>query len=535
MSFTSVLFYFFLFLLSVLYFIVPKNYRWIILLIGSYIFYLYADVRLAVYIVFSTCSSYFGARLLKRKRTKYKAAAAEISESADKTALKAKNTKHKKQIIAIVLILNFAILAFFKYADTFVEYTNLFMGLIRAETQLSAMSLILPLGISFYTFQSMGYLIDVYREKIEPDKNIFKFALFVSFFPQLIQGPISRYDELSTQIYEGHKFDFTRVKHGIILILWGLFKKMVIADRIAVIVTRLYGHPEYYSGAYILLAIVSYSIQIYTDFSGGVDVARGTAQIFGIDLPQNFKRPYFAETLPDFWRRWHATLNAWWRDYIFYPITFSKGFLKLGKFCRKVFNAKYGKLIPIYFATMLVRIVNGLWHGADVKYIAFGIYHGTLIILGMLLEPLFTKLAQKLKIKTDTFSWKLFRILRTFGLVCIGRTFGRALNLKDSLYMIYSIRTLFIPYGGKGFGILVDGSLLTLGLTENALFVLFIAILILLFVDIMNEKGVRVREVIERQNILFQWMILLGLIFSIIIFGVYGGDYSSSAFIYQQF
>jgi alginate O-acetyltransferase complex protein AlgI len=535
MSFTSIVFLLFLLGLSVVYFLMPKKYQWVVLLVGSYVFYLSAGVELVFYILFSTLTAFFGARLLERLADSYKLASADALGAADKKALKATSTRRRKAVIALVLVLNFSILVFFKHFNAFAGYVNALLGLVQVDAQMPQLNLLLPLGISFYTFQSMGYLIDVYRTKFKADRNVAKFALFVSFFPQLIQGPISRYDDLAHQLYEGHKFDFDRMKKGAVLMLWGLFKKLVIGDRIAILVNTIFDKPSTYTGAYVLLGVVLYSIQIYADFSGGVDIARGAAQILGIDLADNFERPYFATTIPDFWRRWHATLNNWWRDYVFYPLTFSKGFSKFGKSCRKLFSAKWGKLIPVYTATMLVRVINALWHGASFKFIAFGLYHGALIILGMQLEPFFLKLANKLKINTECFSWKLFRILRTFALVCVGRIFLRADSFSGSLTLIKNTFTMFDAGHSRGLGILFDGSLLELGLTGNALFVLFLAVAVLFLVDLSNEKGLQLRDRLLQQNMLFQWIVLIALIVSVAVFGVYGPQYSATSFIYQQF
>ncbi len=536
MSFTSLIFIGFLALLCTVYFLTPKKYRWITLLIASYVFYISAGVQLLVFLIFSTASSFLAAHLLGHEVEKYKLASSDTEIPVEKVnALKISSARRKKLIIALVIVINFSVLVFFKYANVLTGYINIISGYLGTQVNIPRIDLLLPLGISFYTFQSMGYLIDVYRGKYAPDKNIAKFALFVSFFPQLIQGPISRYDDLASQLYKGHSFDYVRAKHGIMLMLWGFFKKMVIGDRIAILVGTVFSDYTQYSGMYIVIAIIMYSIQIYADFSGGVDIALGAAEVIGIKLPQNFERPYFAMTLPDFWRRWHVTLNSWWRDYVFYPVTFSKGFLSLGKKCRKFFGYKMGKLIPVFFATMLVRVINAFWHGASIKFLAFGLYHGFLIILGLQTESFFLNLAKKLKINTECFSWKLFRIVRTFLLVCIGRVFICAISFKESIAIFKSMFTMFESNTTTGINILFDGSLYTLGMNINVMFVLFLSILVLLIADIMKEKGMSIRQTIEKQNIVFQWIVIILAFITIAIFGVYGPNYNPTDFIYQQF
>jgi D-alanyl-lipoteichoic acid acyltransferase DltB (MBOAT superfamily) len=527
MPLTSLIFFLFLGIISVVYFLIPKRYQWIVLLLGSYVFYLYSDVRLIIYILFSTCTSFFGAKLIEKR------AFLAPDKSNPDELLTAKIAKQKKLILISVLILNFAILAYFKHLEAWIGYTNTALGLVGADFSFDNVSLILPLGISFYTFQSMGYLIDVYRGKVEADKNIAKYGLFVSFFPQLIQGPISRYDELAHQFFAPHKFDAIRAKHGIMLMLWGLFKKLVIADRIAIITKAILG-MEHIQGGYVIWLAIFYSLQIYADFSGGVDMARGAAQILGIDLPQNFLRPYFAKTMPEFWRRWHITLNNWWRDYIFYPVVFSEFSKKIGRYFRQRKRLKTAKLLPVYTATMIVRVVNAMWHGASVKYLVNGFYNGTIIILGMQLHPFFMKVAKILRINTECYSFDLFRMLRTFALVAVARLVTVAPRFKVSILMLAAVPKTFVGEMGSIVGIF-QSDFRELTFNGIAWLVLFFAIAVWFTADIINEREIVVRDLLEKQNMFFQWALIFILIFSILIFGVYGPSYDATEFIYQQF
>ena len=388
--------------------------------------------------------------------------------------------------------------------------------------------MLIPLGISFYTFQSMGYIIDIYRGQYKADKNIAKFALFISYFPQIIQGPISRYDQLAQQLYKGHCFSFERVKFGVQLILWGWFKKLVIADRISIIVNTIFDNYTEYTGAYLVLAALGYTIQIYADFSGGMDIARGVSQILGIDLVKNFERPYFATSISDFWRRWHITLGAWCRDYIFYPISFSKAFGKLGKKARKVFGDKFGKLVPVIIAQMITFITIGIWHGAEFKFIAYGLYQAIFIVGGIILEPHFKKIIKACRINTKTFAWKIFQIIRTFIIVVFGRFFSRGISFYAAITMIKN-SFVFNP------DIFFNGNILTLGITYREFILLIVCFTLWIVISVLQEKGYCIRELIERQNVLIRWMIYFIGVFSILIFGVYGQGYEATSFIYRGF
>lgn len=258
------------------------------------------------------------------------------------------------------------------------------MGLFDTGT------LLIPLGISFYTFQSAAYIIDLYRSKITADTNIAQFALFISFFHRLFR-PIPRYNNLALQLYEGHRFEFHNLTFGAELVLWGFFKKLIIADRVAVPCSQIFDNHADYSGLTVFMGFVFYTIQIYADFSGGIDIARGVAKCMGIEMPLNFARPYFSDSLSEFWRRWHMSLSFWCRDYIFYPVAMSKFFGRIGTDLRRLMGNHVGQLFPIIIAQFATFITIGIWHGAEFKYIAYGLYNGTIIVMGLLLEPFFVK------------------------------------------------------------------------------------------------------------------------------------------------
>lgn len=528
MSFTSVNFIIFLIIAVCCYFCIAKKYRWCVLLIASQLFYLFSSLNTYVFLLLSTITTFFGAIAIDKQTKDYKVYIKEHKESLDREQKKEikKNFQRKKVIAAaITMCINFGVLAFVKY---FRVYINMVGDALSIDWLHFDTGILIPLGISFYTFQSMGYIIDVYREQIPADKNIAKFALFVSFFPQIIQGPISRYDQLANQLYEGHSFDVQRVKFGIQLMLWGFFKKLIIADRVGILVDQVFDNYTEYQGFYLLCAVLGYTIQIYADFSGGMDIARGVAQIFGIDMVKNFERPYFATSIPDFWRRWHITLGGWCRDYIFYPISLSKTFGKLGKKSRKLIGERLGKLLPVIIAQLITFFTIGIWHGAEFKFIAYGLYQAVFIIGGIIFEPYIIKFTQLLKINTKAFSWRLFQIIRTFILIVIGRFFSRAVSFTAAITMMKD-SLIFNP------SIFFNGGILSLGLSSREFLLLLICIIFWIGISIIQEMGYSVREIIAKQNLWFRWLIYIVGIMAIVIFGVYGEGYDASSFIYRGF
>jgi D-alanyl-lipoteichoic acid acyltransferase DltB (MBOAT superfamily) len=437
-------------------------------------------------------------------------------------------SRQKKRILNAALLVIFGVLVFLKYTNFLVNSLIPLLKLVSINVTIPHLDLLLPLGISFYTFQSGGYLIDVYRGRIKPDTNLAKYALFVSFFPQIIQGPISRYDQLAQQLYQGHAFDYTRVKFGLQLILFGIFKKLVIADRAAIIVNTVFDHYTQYQGFTVLFAAMLYCVQIYCDFSGGIDIARGVAEVLGIRLAPNFMQPFFATSVSDFWRRWHISLSSWMRDYIFYPLSISPSFARLGKAARKLVGNDLGKMVPGFLAMQITFFVVGAWHGAKWKYIVYGVYNGFFISSELLLEPYFRRLKKRFKLNSEAFSWRLFQIFGTFFIISIGRYFSRAASMTDAINMLQQTFSVFNPW------VFLDGSIYKLGLNISDFNLLLVVIGLLLFIDLLHEKGFSIRLRLSEQNILFRWSIYMCAIFAVILFGIYG-DQHQIVFIYRGF
>ncbi len=531
MRFVSIEFLTFLAGVFLLYYQLPGKFRWIVLLIASYAFYAVFDYRCLLFILITTLSTYYAARLLGRENQRYERLLADNPhwKRLEKKAAKAQATRKKRRILLLALLLNFGILAVLKYYNFFAANVDSLLLQLGVQPVLPQFSLLLPLGISFYTFQAAGYVIDVYRNKYAPDGSLFRYALFVSFFPQLVQGPIGRYDQLAQQLYQPHRFDFTRCRYALQLMLWGYFKKTVIADRLAVLVTTVFDNYTSFDGALLFLAAAAYGVQIYTDFSGGIDIIRGAAQYLGIEMAENFRRPYFACSISEFWRRWHITLGAWMKDYLFYPLALSKPLNKLGRYLQKRCGLWIGKTLPTCLVSLMVFLVVGIWHGAEWRYVIYGLWNGGIIAFSTLAAPLYKQLRQLFHIQENSLPYRLFMMLRTFLLVTLGRYFVRSSSLPQAWAML---KQSFTDFHLSALG---NGGLLHLGLSNRALLLIGLCLLLLLAVGILQEKGYRLREQVDKWPVPVQFALELAAIFSVLLFGVYGPGYNAADFIYMQF
>ncbi len=535
MPFTSFRFFFFLALVIVAYYIVPKRFQWAILLAASYIFYLYSGIEQVFFIVgttlFTYCSGLFMQSLRNKNQKKIESFGEELTVDK-KRELKKEVAKKIHTVQVITVLINLGVLASLKYLNLFIGTANDMFTLFKWDASIPFVNLIVPLGLSYYTFNSIGYLIDIGRGKYAAERHLGKFALFVSFFPSVVQGPLNRFGDVGVQLKEPHKLEYDNLKNGALLILWGLFKKLVIADRVAIIARTVFadGFTDY-TGSHILFGVVAYSFQIYGDFSGGTDITRGVAQMMGINLPMNFERPFFSISLADFWRRWHMSLGAWMREYVFYPVMLCRPVSNLSKKMRKKHGTYAGKLVPSVAAPMVVFFLIGIWHGITSQYIVNGLYNALLISGSVAMVPVYKKLIEKLHINTETFSYHLFQILRTTVLLFISRIIVKAPSLKDALKMIKALFTSFDIDFLTG----LDGKIFTYGVGEKDMTVVIVSVLVLLVIGILQENGVKIRESLAKQNIIFRWGLILLLIAAILVFGVYGPDYNASDFIYGNF
>ena len=537
LSYVSFSFIIFISLTVLLYFALPlKKHRWVILLISSYLFYLFAGYKYIVFIVITTGSTYAVARWIDWMSRQYKDRLKTHKKEWDretKKKVKYEAKRNKRLAMALCLVLNFGILAFLKYYNFFAGGLNDVLGVFGIGFSVPTLKLFLPLGISFYTFQSMGYLVDVYREKYPAEKNVAKLALFVSFFPQIIQGPISFHDQLAHQLYEPHKMDFTRFKYGCELILWGYFKKLIIADRAVITIETVVNNLNAYNGTTLTFTVLLYALQLYADFSGGIDISRGIAQILGIDMAENFRRPYFSKSINEYWRRWHITLGAWMKEYVFYPLSLSNAFLNAGK---KIKATRFGstkagshiaKVLPTAFASLIVFLIVGVWHGASWKYVAFGLWNGGVIMFSILLKPLFENALRKLRINSDSILWKLFQLFRTFIIVCIGYVFDIAPSFKQAIQIMRMV--LCKQNLSEGLAQIKE--------VEMGYAFIAVGFIAMLLVSIVQERSssMSVRQRLDKLPFAFRWSFLLVIVLFVAIFGIYGPVFNASDFVYAQF
>ncbi len=529
MSITSAYFVFFLFLLFLLFYLCPVRHRWLVLLAGSVCFYLVAGaIRFLPFLVFTSGVVWICARQIGRC---YEALDEKLkAEGLDRTAKKALREQYRKKarrLLCLALILCIGLLCVTKFTKYAVRYLNLAAAALCGRAPFHAEWVIVPLGISYYTFSVVGYLLDVYWKRYSYEPDFLRFFLYAIYFPHIVQGPISRYSLLGQELKKELRFDSRRIAFGMELMLWGFFKKLVIADRLNQFVSAVY-NGQSQAGSIYIVAILFDAFQIYTDFSGYTDIVRGASQIFGVELEQNFNHPFFSKTVPEYWRRWHMSLGGWFKDYVYYPCTISHFMKRLNKWAKNTLSERGSRFTAVVFPVFVTWVLTGLWHGTGKTYLCWGIYYSTLITISAAFQPEFEALTKLLRIRTETFSWQLFRMLRTFCCFMGGRLLTRPGSLFNTRRVIWNIFHNLCPW------CLTDGTIFQFGLDWPQLCLLAVSILVLWAVSMMQERF-SVREALERQNIVFRWIIIFTAIFSILIFGIYGQGYDASAFMYEAF
>lgn len=546
MLFTSYEFLGFLAVLLLLYYLVPKRFQWQLLLAASYLFYFLTGPSNLIYILAATVTTYLAgwqiARIGERQSAYLKEHKAELDKEAKK-AYKA-GMKHKQWLcLLLCLLFNIGVLAVVKYTNFVIGNVNAVFQAVGSGSRLDFLDIALPMGISFFTFQAMGYLIDVYRGVVPAERNPFKLALFVSFFPQLVQGPISRFGDLAVSLFEQHRFDGRTVSFGLQRVLWGFFKKLVIADRMLVGVNAIVRNPESYSGAYVFLGMLFYALELYADFTGGIDITIGVAETLGIRVTENFIRPYFSKSIKEYWRRWHITMGTWFTDYIFYPISVCKPMLKFSKFSREHFGEAIGKRMPVYLSSFAVWFATGIWHGASWNFVVWGLGNWIVIMISQEFAPLYLKFHRKVNgminrqragisdrmfvLENNSF-YRLFQILRTIFLMSCLRSFDCYRDVPLTFRMFGSMFT------GGNWHILWDGSLLGLGLDITDYVILAAGCGLLVLVSLIQRTG-SVREKIAAKPYPVRFILWYGLFLIVLLMGAYGIGYDASQFIYNQF
>lgn len=529
MLFTSYNFIAFLIILFIAYYSIPKKYQWVLLLMANFVFYSFSGWDNVVFITVTIVSTYI---LSNKISGLYSEHAAFLNENREKLSKEEKKSfrerikRRQKLLLVICLLFNLGILAVLKYTNFVIYNINNIMRLFT-NVELPFLNLLLPMGISFYTFQSMGYIIDVYRGKYPAEKNIGRFALFVSFFPQLIQGPISRFDDLSQTLFKEHELNFRNISFGVLRILWGFFKKLVIADRILAAVNTITKDPENYQGIFVFIGMIFYAIQLYADFTGGIDITIGIAQVLGIKVQENFMRPFFSKSIKEYWRRWHISMGTWFRDYVFYPISTSRFMMNVSKTSRKKLGEQIGKRVPVYLSTITVWFATGIWHGSSWNFIVWGLLNGLIIIVSQECEPFYAWFHKKFNV-AGTFPFRLFQVARTFLLMCSLRILDCYRNVGVSFRMFASMFT------NRNFSEALGGKMLGLGLEKSDYYVLLAGVIILIWVSLIQRKG-SVRERLSLKPEFIRYAVYIILTVAIITLGAYGIGYDSTQFIYNQF
>lgn len=521
MQFTT--FGFLLFAAAVLlgYFLLPKKARWVWLLAANFTFYLFAGLQYLGFLLVTIASTY-GAGLWMDRNLKaqdtYLQTNKQTLSREEKKEYKARIKGKNRWILTFCLVLNFGMLALCKFclAEPFSSMAK--------KGALSFLTLGLPLGMSFYLFQSMGYVVDIYRGTDKAERNPLKLALFVSYFPQLIQGPINTHKELAPQLLSGTDFNGKDFSFGLQRLLWGFFKKLVIADRLAAAVIALRG-PEF-TGVGFFLLTVFYAAQIYADFTGGIDMTIGLSQALGITMPENFVRPFFSKNIAEYWRRWHISLGEWMKNYIFYPISVGSPMLKLSKAARgKLGN--FGKRLPVYIASIATWAVTGIWHGITPNFLLWGMMNCFVIVVSEELNPLYEKFHNRFGLKEKTW-YGGFEMLRMFVLMNL----IRIVDLFPEVGVYFSrMGSLFTTFN---FHILWDGTLLKLGMTALDYAIVGAGIVILFCVSLFQEKKGSVREHLWDKPVL-RYILVFVLLVIVLLMGSYGIGYNANNFIYNQF
>lgn len=513
MSITSLQFLALFVVSLVLYYLIPGKFQWIALSLYSVCFFvLSSTVFTGIYLLANIAVTYFMIWLMEKSK-------------------KDRKEKRLKRALLIGIITNVGILATLKYSNFFIGIINSVIRSSGSYLRLPETNFASPIGISFYTIISVGYLLDCYwSQEVESQTNLMKTALFIGYYPQMTSGPITKYSQMKEQFYASHRFAYDKIAFGMQRILWGLFKKLVISTRVANIVNGIYGNIQAYGGLYIWTAAFLFMLQLYTDFSGCMDIIMGVSECYGIDLPENFKTPFFARSVQEYWQRWHITLGVWLRDYILYPILRTETWRKMTKWIQRHWGKKASKKIPSYLGMLCVWLLIGLWHGGGWKYIlGMGLWFWSCIVLSDVFQPIFKKMTIFFRIDTESFSWHLFQSLRVFVLVSIGNMFFRLNSFSDTLCAIRRSFALWNPW------IFFDGSMMKFGVTHADLNMIIFGVFLLFIVGILQEKYTCARVWIKKQILPFRWLIWLGLFTVILIYGSYGPGYDASDFIYRGF
>ena len=507
-----------------LYYLVPKKTQWCVLLGASLLFYVLGLKGIPVGLLLTGVTTYGCGLYLGRKLKQEKDALRRCSGKEEKKAVKAAFQKSRKRVQILYIAFNLGLLLFYKYAVIAAPFAERLTGAHAGFLE----RVIMPLGISFYTLTAISYVVDAGRENCEVETNPLKLLLFLAYFPSVTQGPFTRFQQMKEQFEREHAFRYDRMLRGIQRFVWGAFKKLVIADRMGIFVDRVYGmEASAVPGSILICATVLYMLQLYADFSGYIDMAAGVSESLDITLPDNFKRPYFAGSVAEFWRRWHISLGNWFKDYVMFSFVMSGIGRKISKACKNKGNGLGRQAAPV-IGTMLVWFFTGIWHGRTVSYMLWGLYYGVIMSVSLVLEPNYAVWKEKLSIR-DGRVWSLFRMARTWLIVFVADVLIRSTSLAQAgaIYTSF-VRRLQI-------GSLLSREITSYGLSKYDFVLLFAALLLWLAVSVIEERGFDVRTVIADRPLIVRWICYYGVVLLLLVTGIYGGSYDTAAFMYQSF
>ena len=524
MSYHSIHFPCFVGVVLLVYYTIGRRRQTTVLALANLAFYALAGLKALPFLLMTALATFFTA---KRIGGIYRDCDARIRacDAPERKRLRAEAKSRAKRALAIGMGVVIGLLVICKYAAFVLENLNAALRLARLPG-LPIFRLLLPLGISFYTFMALSYVLDVYWKRYPAEDDPIAYFAYLAFFPHVVQGPIDRYGEFRAQVAGGVAFSYDRLVSGAQLTLWGFFKKLVVADRLGIFVDAAFANWQRCRGFVLIVAVIAYSVQIYADFSGCIDIVTGVAEMLGISLRKNFNHPYFSRSMGEFWRRWHISLQEWFKDYIYFPVSTS-AFVKNAK--RRWMNAgrkRAAALFSSYFPILVVWLVSGIWHGADWKYVVWGLFHAALLIGSAILEPVFAGVNRMLRIDPRRFAWRVWQTLRTFALCCLGRVFFRADDLPAALGILRRMAHPRIAWAK-----LFKPS--TYGMDIDRAIVSVLAVLILVVVDAVQER-VPIRETLARRGIPLRWVLAYACLFAVVFFGMYGHGYGS-AFIYERY
>lgn len=520
---TELLFYYLIFAVlgTIIYYLLPKRFRFIVLLVLSMAAVFIYSGLLAFYMIGTALSIYLFGLLISKLQSDFEKKK-EGLEKDQKKALKAKYKVKKRWCVFGAIIINLGLLAFLKYANFFAVIFNGIERLFGGVGDIPLRSIVLPLGISYYTLQAISYIVDVYRGVCPADKNILRVGLFVCYFPQLLEGPFSKYNEIAYSLYDGTDFDENNIKKGLARICFGIFKLIMIVPRAGAIADEIFRNYASYNGFMIICGVICFTIQLFCEFSGCIDMAQGVSHMFGVNLAENFNAPFLSQDVGEFWSRWHISLGRWFKDYVFYPISMSPVYQKLNKK-----NTKFGTFMQVFVPTVLsmsaVWLLTGLWHGASFKYVLYGVYYLVLMFLHMLLEPLFKKLYEKMHVSADSKVLFALRVVKTCILVGIGMLLFRAVTINDAFSMLGRI---FSP--GKA-------SIANDLVNWQDVVVMCVCLVPVIAVGIMKYLKVDIYEKLFKISIFWGIVLIEVYVFIIIVFGAYGVGYVPPDPIYGAF